>query len=345
MYDEDENSIANPVKTAEFPVLSEESWRLVHPDDYEMPSRQTATQYIQLIWNGEGYRNGQCMRHDTAEGEGLILGGCQQGNKPNTVNLYLSESKNGGTHIGGAWETDYSCLRPNRDIVGPSSCLEMSSTCEEDNQAIEWVINAKGNNEIRVSPLSNDKLCIAGDCACELGGFSGRKFCLVECVPGSQDQSFTIVPVNQEQFEGDKFVLVVLRDHDHLCVKAHPAEFADVVLANCDKSDPEQVFYFERLIDQNGGEEVQWVSGSNPELCIEPVQSGFEQKLRLYHCSANRDKQRLQTEKGGNIHIKKDLCVAYDSCYTFPSAGINLEAGLCQKSGEFDLVKLEDYRQ
>lgn len=41
VYDEDENSIANPVKTAEFPVLSEESWRLVHPDDYEMPSRPT----------------------------------------------------------------------------------------------------------------------------------------------------------------------------------------------------------------------------------------------------------------------------------------------------------------
>ena len=313
---------------------------MVHPDDY-MDSRQHVTQYIQIVWDG----NGRCMRHDTAEGEGLILGGCQQGNKPNTVNLYTSPSTNGGVLIGGAWVSGKSCLRPNFDIVGPSSCLEMSSTCEGENRAIEWTINAKGNKEI--SPLSNTKLCIAGNCACEVGDFSGGKFCLVECVPGSREQSFTIVPVNQQQFEEDKFVLVVLRDDPTLCAKAHPAEYEDVILADCDKSDPEQVFFFETISDNGGEKAVQWVSGSNSDLCVEPVQSGYKEKLRLYHCSANRDKQKMNFSGGnkGNIHIKKDLCVGFDSCYSSASAGIILETGQCKKSGEFELIKVGDYLQ
>ena len=173
------------------------------------------------------------------------------------------------------------------------------------------------------------------------------KFCLVECVPGSREQSFTIVPVNQQQFEEDKFVLVVLRDDPTLCAKAHPAEYEDVILADCDKSDPEQVFFFETISDNGGEKAVQWVSGSNSDLCVEPVQSGYKEKLRLYHCSANRDKQKMNFSGGnkGNIHIKKDLCVGFDSCYSSASAGIILETGQCKKSGEFELIKVGDYLQ
>lgn len=286
------------------------------------------------------------MRLDTSEGRGLILGGCEQENKPNTVNLYMVTNENGSLRIGGAWTSGESCLRPLRDIIGPSSCLEMSSVCDLNNSAIEWRINATGNNEL--SPLLDERMCVtAANCACEVGDSDGRKFCLVECIPGSKDQSFTVVPVNEQNFEEDKFVLLVLRCDPNLCIKAHPVEFTDVVLAECDGSDPEQVFFFSEIRDENDiivG--LQWFSGANPDLCIEPVVNGLEEKLRLYHCSAIRDKQKwyFSEQNGGNIHIKRDRCVTYDSCYSSPVAGNILETGPCRESGEFDLVKLDTYQ-
>ena len=133
-YDERWHTISNPSPPESYyPLLNEGTWLLINPGDYTATSRPTVTQYIQLVWgNSEG-----CMRLDTSEGRGLILGGCEQENKPNTVNLYTITNENGSLRIGGAWTSGESCLRPYRDIIGPSSCLEMSSVCDLNNGAID----------------------------------------------------------------------------------------------------------------------------------------------------------------------------------------------------------------